>query len=155
MKGAIVCRRPHCACAPSSPPPPLSLHSPLLSVSVAPVSTWQLIGRHAQNQARSFSRADRKGRASLGIGSLGCIRSGCCPAHPRCTQRHGALLIPTGRQERSAILPSSHIGSVAITGGLTMSARAKGILTKDSVSLLPCFYFVEVGWCCMLLIQRH
>ncbi|CAB1456987.1 unnamed protein product [Pleuronectes platessa] len=27
--------------------------------------------------------------------------------------------------------------------GLTMSVREKGILTKDSVSLLPCFYFVE------------
>lgn len=26
-----------------------------------------------------------------------------------------------------------------------MSAREKGTLTKDSVSLLPCFYFVEVG----------
>lgn len=26
-----------------------------------------------------------------------------------------------------------------------MSAREKGPLTKDSVSLLPCFYFVEVG----------
>ncbi|XP_077411090.1 phospholipid phosphatase-related protein type 4 [Vanacampus margaritifer] len=28
--------------------------------------------------------------------------------------------------------------------GLAMSAREKGILTKDSVSLLPCFYFVEL-----------
>ncbi|XP_042365958.1 2-lysophosphatidate phosphatase PLPPR4-like [Plectropomus leopardus] len=28
--------------------------------------------------------------------------------------------------------------------GPTMSARDKGILTKDSVSLLPCFYFVEL-----------
>lgn len=26
-----------------------------------------------------------------------------------------------------------------------MSARDKGVLTKDSVSLLPCFYFVEVS----------
>ena len=33
-----------------------------------------------------------------------------------------------------------------------MSVREKGILTKDSVSLLPCFYFVEVSSCCMLLI---
>ncbi|KAK2886305.1 phospholipid phosphatase-related protein type 4 [Channa argus] len=31
-----------------------------------------------------------------------------------------------------------------MSGGLTMSAREKGILTKDSVSLLPCFYFVEL-----------
>ncbi len=69
------------------------------------------------------------------------------------TQRNGALLILAGRLESSAILPSSHLGSVWIFGGLTMSAREKGILTKDSVSLLPCFYFVEVGWCRMLPIQ--
>ncbi|XP_077364461.1 phospholipid phosphatase-related protein type 4 [Festucalex cinctus] len=31
-----------------------------------------------------------------------------------------------------------------MSGGLAMSAREKGILTKDSVSLLPCFYFVEL-----------
>ncbi|XP_061121942.1 phospholipid phosphatase-related protein type 4 isoform X2 [Syngnathus typhle] len=31
-----------------------------------------------------------------------------------------------------------------MSGGLAMSAREKGIQTKDSVSLLPCFYFVEL-----------
>lgn len=32
-----------------------------------------------------------------------------------------------------------------------MSSREKGALTKDSVSLLPCFYFVEVLGCFLLL----
>ncbi|XP_077480353.1 phospholipid phosphatase-related protein type 4 [Stigmatopora argus] len=31
-----------------------------------------------------------------------------------------------------------------MSGGLAMSPREKGIQTKDSVSLLPCFYFVEL-----------
>ncbi|XP_061522961.1 phospholipid phosphatase-related protein type 4 [Phycodurus eques] len=31
-----------------------------------------------------------------------------------------------------------------MSGGLAMSAKEKAILTKDSVSLLPCFYFVEL-----------
>uniref|UniRef100_A0A3Q3N9D9 Phospholipid phosphatase-related protein type 3 n=1 Tax=Mastacembelus armatus TaxID=205130 RepID=A0A3Q3N9D9_9TELE len=42
-------------------------------------------------------------------------------------------------------ISSSHgLTTICVFGGLTMSAKEKGILTKDSVSLLPCFYFVEL-----------
>lgn len=46
---------------------------------------------------------------------------------------HGSLLIRPQRRYSSSLMPA---------GGLIMSAREK---SKDSVSLLPCFYFVEVS----------
>ncbi|TNN36290.1 hypothetical protein EYF80_053547 [Liparis tanakae] len=60
--------------------------------------------------------------------------------------RHGALLTPAQLAPHPP-LPGLRLGSlpVWILRGPAMSAREKGPLTKDSVSLLPCFYFVEVG----------
>jgi lipid phosphate phosphatase-related protein type 3/4 len=33
-----------------------------------------------------------------------------------------------------------------VVAGMSAKERPKGKVIKDSVTLLPCFYFVEVSW---------
>lgn len=83
---------------------------------------------------------------------------------PRPLTDAGAVRLSPDREQLCLQRPAARHGAPLIhrsaptLGELTMTAREKGMLTKDSVSLLPCFYFVEVsfrstrraqrGWSC-------
>ena len=90
-----------------------------------------------------------KGPRRCGHRKPGPDKTACCPA------THLAMESVWSRRDacwRAQSFFRRHILELGL--GIwrpTMSAREKGIPTKDSVSLLPCFYFVEVGRCCMLL----
>lgn len=138
----------------SAPALPPLLLSP--SVGVAQFSTWQPDRKTCTELSLGLLTSRDKGLCRSGDRECRWIQSGCCPEHPA---THSGMERSWSWQDvwkSTAILPSSHLGSVWIFRGLTMSAREKGILTKDSVSLLPCFYFVEVGLSdCMLLTQSR
>lgn len=132
----VVHRQPSSVRLRSLPPlcPPLAL---LLRRCSLPDSKR----RETQNRAPSSSPAGIKGRAGGSVGSPCWTLSGCCIL----LQRYGALLIPAGRPEarsHSSLVTSRICLDVQRP---TMSVREKRIQTKDSVSLLPCFYFVEVS----------
>lgn len=130
----------------------------LRSVSSLPPSVHYLTARRetCTEPSHGLLAGADKGVVLVRVPGAGWSVRGCASLqHPA---SHSAMERSWSRQDACsspAVLPSSHLGSVWISGGPTMSAREKGTPTKDSVSLLPCFYFVEVGSCCMLLTDSR
>ncbi|KAG7219556.1 hypothetical protein INR49_006987 [Caranx melampygus] len=128
------CQRPCSQCACASPPPPPS------SVGVARL---YLTARRKSRTEPSpgFSAPQIRDRADQGVGESG---AGNRAAVDRTIVLHAAAWRapdPGGKLGRAQ--PVLHRHSSAPRGP-NMSAREKGVPTKDSVSLLPCFYFVEL-----------
>lgn len=145
---------PHCACAP--PHSASTASSSSSSSSRAPGSrSIRRCGslffretslKEARNRAEP-SRGERSGEEGWRGRGGGCCSPCCCyTGRASCfLARHGALLIPTARREELSHSSRRRAPDpIGMIRGPTMSAREKGALTKDSVSLLPCFYFVEV-----------
>lgn len=113
--GAVVCPHSQCACAPLLSSPLLLLSSTPPPLLLSLTESWSHGGEASEDED------------SVPLSQL--------DPH-RCS-----WVVPNLARTPSTRLPRRRWMD-EISGGLIMSAREK---TKDSVSLLPCFYFVEVG----------